>query len=329
MASHSIKVGLLGASKIAPSAIIAPAALRNNVIIHAVAAQNIEKAQHYAKAHQIEHAFGNYQELIECPDIDLVYCALPPSYHAEWVIKALQSGKHVLCEKPFAMNSDEAKQMVDMAKQCDRVLIEAFHYCYHPLFTYILDLVKRNHIGAITHIDAEFSVAIPYQAGELRYNPKLGGGALMDLGCYPLHWARMITGFEPEINKTRPHMHKTGVDLANHVELIFENKTTAHISYTMNCPPDSFIATLDIYGEHGHITINNPIAPDKGHSISVHPVDAKTPYQEDRSTTYHHQLGAVLEAINHDKSALTGGLDAINTMKAIDAIKKHADSLNK
>lgn len=322
MASQTIKVGLLGASKIAPSAIIAPADLRDNVIIQAVAAQNIDKAQAFAKTHHIAHAFGSYQELIDRTDIDLIYCALPPSYHLEWVIKALQSGKHVLCEKPFAMNSDEAQQMVDMAKQCNRVLIEAFHYCYHPLFTYVLALIKRNHIGAITHVEAEFSVDIPYQAGELRYNPKLGGGALMDLGCYPLHWTRLITGLEPNINKVQPHFHSSGVDSSNHVELVFNEQITAHIAYTMNCPSDSFIATLDIYGEHGHIKINNPIAPDKGHSILVHPLDKQAPSHEDRSTTYHHQLGAVLDAIIHNKAALTGGVDAINTMKAIDAIKQ-------
>ena len=129
-----IRIGILGAARIAPRGMVTPANETLGAEVVAIAARDLERARNFAATHSIPLAFGSYAELIARDDIDLVYCALPPSAHAEWCVAALESGKHVLVEKPFANNAQDAARMVAAARAAGKHLIEGFHYRFHPLF---------------------------------------------------------------------------------------------------------------------------------------------------------------------------------------------------
>src|SRR5580698_4876826 len=145
------RIGLLGASKIARGAVIAPAKVNPDFEVVAVGARDATRARAYADEHGIAHVSGSYAELVRRDDIDVVYNALPPAGHAEWSIAALEAGKTVLCEKPFAMNAGEAKAMVDAAERTGQLLIEAFHYRFHNVIRLAETLLRAGAIGRITH----------------------------------------------------------------------------------------------------------------------------------------------------------------------------------
>src|SRR5687767_6456192 len=172
-----IRIGILGAARIAPRGIITPANETLGAEVVAIGARNLERARNFAAQHSIPFAFGSYAELIERDDIDLVYCALPPSAHLEWCTAALASGKHVLVEKPFASNAADAAGIVSAARAAGRHAFEGFHYRFHPLFERALAELHSGAIGRIRHIEAVFNANLPDTPGELRYIEALGGGA--------------------------------------------------------------------------------------------------------------------------------------------------------
>src|ERR1044072_5575345 len=164
-----IRIGILGAARIAPRGIVTPANELLGTEVVAVAARDLSRARDFAAEHSIPMAFGSYAELVARYDVALVYVPLPPAAHLEWCTAALANGKHVLVEKPFANNAEDAAQMVAAARAADRHLIEAFHYLFHPLFLRALEALRSGAIGRILHIDAEFNVTLPDKPGELRY----------------------------------------------------------------------------------------------------------------------------------------------------------------
>ncbi len=156
-----LRIGLLGAAKIAPSAIVAPVRASSEASLVAVAARNIDRAREFAAKHGIPRVFDSYDAMIADPEIDAVYIPLPNGLHGEWAIKAVRAGKHVLCEKPIAANATEAEAMAGAARETGRVMMEAFHYRYHPLAQRMADIVTGGELGEIRHIsiDHVFSAA--------------------------------------------------------------------------------------------------------------------------------------------------------------------------
>ncbi|MCP4227364.1 MAG: Gfo/Idh/MocA family oxidoreductase, partial [Actinomycetia bacterium] len=195
--SHLLRFGVLGAARIAPRALIDPVAKLSGVEVSRVAARDPQRAATFAADHDIAEVSATYAEVIAADDVDIVYNPLPMSLHAEWTIAALRAGKHVLCEKPFASNATEAADMVRVAEEEGRILGEAFHYFYHPLFRRILDEVASGRIGDLVRLEAEFET--PVAKPNLRWDYATSGGSLMDLGCYPMHWVRQLAGEEPTV----------------------------------------------------------------------------------------------------------------------------------
>jgi len=146
-----IRIGLLGAARITPGAIIDPARDLPDVEVTAIAARDPGRARDFAEQHNIPNVYESYAALIQAPNIDLIYNALPINHHADWSIRCAQAGKSVLCEKPFAMKLREAEAMIDAARSHSVRIIEAFHYRYHPAFVQCLDWVQAGHIGKILH----------------------------------------------------------------------------------------------------------------------------------------------------------------------------------
>jgi predicted dehydrogenase len=311
------RIGLLGASKIAPGAVINPAKANPDFEVVAVGARDAERAKAYAEKYGIPHVVASYAELVGRDDVDLVYNALPPSGHLEWTVAALGAGKAVLCEKPFAMNAGEAQRMVDAAKATGRVLIEAFHYRYHQMIRDAESLVRSGRLGAIRQASAVFNVNIQRAPDELRWRAELGGGGLMDLGCYPIHALRTLIGEEPTV-RSASGVFDGRVDTRISADLAFPGGTRA----TMGCAmvTEALAATLTLEGERGRLEITPFIAPQMRGRMTV-TIDGETRVQEASGpTTYEAQLIHVGEVLAGKAQPLTGGADAVANMAVIDAI---------
>jgi glycerol kinase len=246
-----IRIGILGAARIAPRGIVTPANALLGAEVVAIGARDLERARNFAAQHSIPLALGSYAELVARDDIDLIYVALPPSAHLEWCVKALANGKHVLVEKPFASNAQHAAEMVAAARASGRHLIEAFHYRFHPLFESALTSLRAGAIGKIRHIEAVFNANLPDTPGELRYIEALGGGALMDLGCYCMHWIRTVAGDEPTIVSARARCGAPGVDLETEAELAFTSGPTATLKCSMQPEDGVLFRRLRVQGDAG------------------------------------------------------------------------------
>ncbi len=156
------------------------------------------RADQFAAKHGIARVHDNYDELIADPDLDAVYNPLPNGLHAQWTIAALDAGKHVLCEKPFTSNAKEAEAVAAAADRTGLVVMEAFHYRYHPLAHRMREIVDSGELGTIRHVDTALCFPLP-KFSDIRYQYDLGGGALMDAGSYTVHMARLLGGEEPEV----------------------------------------------------------------------------------------------------------------------------------
>jgi len=313
--TRPIRFGVLGAAKIAPKALIGPLAKLDGVEITRVAARDRSRAEAYAVEHGIAGTAVDYQELVESDDVDVVYNPLPMSLHAEWTIAALKAGKDVLCEKPFAANADEAGEMVKVASAEGRKLGEAFHHLYHPLFAHLRDQLASGCIGDLRRVESVFNV--PVDRSDFRWDYAAAGGALMDLGCYPVSSIRRIVGQEPTVVSATAVEGPKGIDASLQAELAFESGVTAHLSTSMEA---EFETRLSIEGTQGRIVVTNPFAPQHGNTIMIETKHGVSQGPFDAGTTYEHMVRAFVDHVVHDTPFSTSGQDSINNMAAIDAI---------
>lgn len=314
-----LRIGILGAARVAPMAIVEPAARRDDVEIVGIAAQRPGSAQAFAQAHGISTIYDRYEALIADPRVNLVYNALPPHRHAELSIMALEAGKHVLCEKPFAMNAAEARRMVEIARRTDRRIIEAFHDRYHPVFLYLEDLVRAGRLGRMTRLRATFNHTIPPTAGEFRHIKHQGGGALMDLGCYPVHWCRALMREEPEVLSALAAVTASGVDEEIRAQLRFPSGILAEIEASMS-PGWDMHARFHVEGERGSVDLINSLLPHRGHSIVERIDGTLREHTIAGGTTFDYQMAKVIEVLATGVPAETEGADPIGNMATIDDI---------
>lgn len=311
------RIGLLGASRIAPPAIIVPARDNPDFTIVAVAARDPGRARAFAAEHGIPHVEPDYEALVRRDDIDLVYNALPPAAHAPWTVAALEAGNHVLCEKPFACDAGEARAMVAAAKANGRHLLEAFHYRFHAVMRAAIALVREGALGELHQAKAVFEVAIARAPDELRWSAQQHGGALMDLGCYCVHALRTLAGAEPEVTHAAGAF-EAGVDAAMRAELVFPSGLEASLACSMTVQAPT--ATLTVSGERGSMEIVNFVAPQLGCRFTT-TIDGQTrSHRTEGPTTYTAQLAHLGEVLAGTAEPLTGGADAIANMALIDAI---------
>lgn len=314
-----LRIGILGAAKIAPTAMVLPARATGVATVVAVAARDPIRARAFADQHGIPEIAGTYEELIARPDIEAIYNALTPSRHADLSIAALQAGKHVLCEKPFAMNAGEARAMVAASLASGKVLMEAFHYRYHPLFARVLEIIGSGELGEVRDLSAVFQTGLVDDGTEIRYERDLGGGSLMDIGTYPLHWVRTAAWAEPTVVRASGVFGRAGVDHSTQAELLFPNGATARISGSM--VEETPMALLEVTGTQGSLKAVNPLAPQVGHLLEV-TIGGGPPRREtfSREPTYDFQLRAFVEACRGGSPPLTSGKDSIAQMELLDAV---------
>lgn len=198
MAKDKLRFGVLGCAKIAINSVIPAIQQSEFGEAAAIASRSLDKAREAADQLGIPNAYGSYEELIADDSIDAVYIPLPNHLHKEWTIKAAKAGKHVICEKPFALNAQEAQEMVDACLDAGVMLAEGFMYRFHPRYEAVREVIESGEIGEIRGLFGAFTFNNSDQEDNVRFHRDMGGGSLFDVGCYPISAARLILGKEPE-----------------------------------------------------------------------------------------------------------------------------------
>lgn len=321
-----IRIGILGAAAIVPMALTTPARTVREAQVLAIAARDPKRAYRFAKRHQIPRVHQTYAALLADPEIDAIYNPLPNSLHAEWTIRALKAGKHVLCEKPIASNTAEAEEMAKAARETGLVLSEAFAYRYHPLTERVKQIVKSGELGNVQHIDAQFCFLLP-APNNIRFNYDLAGGALMDCGCYPVSLIRYLADAEPTVERANARLFAPQVDHNMTADLSFADGRTARLECGM-LSPKLFRSVLHVKGDAGTLRVISPFQP---HVFNLLTVNGKSGTIRERvrgENSYTLQLRAFINAIRGEIKLNTDPSDAIGNMRVIDAIYEKA-GLNK
>ncbi|MFZ4123912.1 MAG: Gfo/Idh/MocA family protein [Candidatus Planktophila sp.] len=255
--------GLIGAGWIATKAIAPAMHAASDTIIQAVASRDLDRAE----ALNPVTAYESYEALISDPLVDAVYISLPNHLHCQWTVAALNAGKHVLCEKPFAMNVAEIEFMILAARDNDRLLVEAVWSRWHPRMIRMIDYVKAGNIGDIVSIDASFT--FPAKIDEnYRAQSAMGGGALYDVGVYPLHAIAALIGDDAqvEIESCNVNMGPTGVDLTTKWQMRIDGSITANVLASFEMPENQ---SLIVRGEKESLELVGTDAFTSWHSAST------------------------------------------------------------
>jgi len=324
MERPKLKFGILSTARINDNALLTPRKYLPYIEVVAVASRDLMTAKKYAKKHKIPKFYGSYAELLADPEIQVIYNPLPNSMHAEWTIKALQAGKHVLCEKPFSSNTKEALEMKEATLKTNKILIEAFHTRYHPYSQRLRAIIASGEIGEIKKIHVSFLGNGHKDPKNIRYNYKLAGGSVMDMGCYTISMIRKLVGNEPTIMKVQAEMAFDQIDSFMHAEMSFPGGTQGTIECSLLNHRGSKIL---IEGTKGTISGNEPFSS-TGYEFEValentYPriENLRTPSEK---TTYYFQLQALYNGIMNGTPLETNPDDAIGNMRVIDAIYKKA-----
>ena len=255
--SDLIRWGILGTARINRALIPAIRASTRNRLV-AIASRTPARAKNYAKKWGIDQYYGSYQTLLDNPEIDAVYISLPNHLHAEWAIKAAQSHKHVLCEKPLALSPDEINAIIIAARKNNVFISEGFMYRHHPQTKIIQSLVKSGKLGNIQHIDGCFSIILEHP-DDYRWKPEFGGGSIWDLGCYPVSFMRMLVGKNPDEVFGQSVLAPTNVDLTFVGQMKFDNQITAQFYCSFGLP---FRTKIEIMGSKGSLFVARPFKPE-------------------------------------------------------------------
>ena len=317
-ARKPLRIGILGAAGIAPRAIVFPAHATNHQLV-AVGARDKSRAEEFAKQYQIKKAYGSYQEVIDDPDVDVIYNALHNGAHAPWNIKALAAGKHVLSEKPSVSNAVEAKEVLAATNKSGKVFMEAFHYYYHPMFQRLLTIIKSGEIGEVIKVESALLTPTPDKS-DLRMQFALAGGSLMDVGCYALHSQRMISQLisdgEPTIVKTDSNAADGEVDTKLYIQLKYPNGVSGLARGDMETPV--FNAPLTVTGSKGSVHLPNFVSA-LDPRVIVDLAGNKRVEHMPSLSTYTYQLLAFAEAVDLGKALKTDAKDALVQATLIDA----------
>ena len=314
-----LRIGILGAARIAGRAIVEPARTLGHELV-GVAARDLGRAQAYAAEHGIAKAYGSYEELLSDPDIEVVYNPSPNSEHARWNLAALRAGKHVLSEKPFASNTSEARLVAAEPNPNNLVVFEGFHYRYHPAYLRLLELVGSGAIGEVIRLDVHMKFDCD-DLSDIRWSWPLSGGSLMDLGCYHLHVARDIAGVlggELRLERAATSSHPgidPRVDATAAIGGLLPNGATVILESSLEGPSDTSIV---VTGSHGTIRQPNFINVASDDRLIVTVDGLETVEHHGTISTYTHQLRVVAAAIREGADFPTGVTNAIANMELID-----------
>jgi predicted dehydrogenase len=321
----TLRIGTLGAARITPNALLKPAKDNPEVEVVAVAARDRGRAEQFAAKWGIPKVHDGYEAVLADPEVDVVYNPLPNSLHAPWTEQALAAGKHVLCEKPFASNAAEGRRVAAAAAGTDRVVMEAFHYRYHPVAERMREIAQSGELGQVRHIRSSMCIPLP-RPSDIRYDYALAGGAVMDVGCYALHMNRLVAGAEPEVVGAAAKLARPDVDRWMRAELRYPDGTQG----TMTCALWSAAVlrvSVKVTGERASLWVFNPTGPQYSYLMTVRehgrrPRSVRVPGA--KKASYAYQLEAFADAVLRGGPVLTPPADAVANLEVMDAVYEAA-----
>jgi D-xylose 1-dehydrogenase (NADP+, D-xylono-1,5-lactone-forming) len=315
-----MRLGLLSTANINRQ-ILGGAAATDRVDVVAVGSRDGAKAQAYAPEHGIPRAHGSYEALLEDAEVDAVYVSIPNGMHHEWSMRALEAGKHVLCEKPYTRHPTEAEEAFATAEQAGLVLTEAFMYRHHPQTRTVERLVRDGAVGRVVSVKAVFSFPLT-DLTNVRAVPELEGGALMDVGCYCVSGSRLVAG-EPVAVIGEQVVGPTGVDMALYGTLRFADDVVSQIEASFRAPERQLLA---IVGEEGVIRVHAPWRVDWGGELTIQRGASREVVQVEEANSYTLELENLADAIEGRAAPLLGRDDAVAQARVIDALYRAAES---
>ncbi|MBS1695859.1 MAG: Gfo/Idh/MocA family oxidoreductase [Actinobacteria bacterium] len=323
----TLRIGLLGASRIAEQAIVGPANDLGHRLV-AVAARDPQRAAAFAEKYGVERVLGSYDEVITDPQVDVVYNPLANSLHAPWNLAAVAAGKPVLTEKPFARDRAEAQRVAEAAQAAGVTVMEGFHYLFHPVTRRVFDLAVNGALGEITHVEVRMAM-LPPAPEDPRWSLAMAGGSLMDLGCYGLHVMRKLgalapRGIEGDPVVVRAHAEERdpGVDAWCDVELAFPGGATGLAANSM--VSDDVTFTLRVVGTEGDVLAHNFIKPQADDRLTVSTPAGVTVEHLGTRPSYTYQLEAFAAHVQHGAPLPLDNADAVDNMALIDAAYRAA-----
>jgi predicted dehydrogenase len=325
MNGEPLRIGILGAARIAPLAVVKPAQRLPEATVVAVAARDLRRAQKFASKHGIPTVHESYRALLDDPTIEAVYNPLPNGLHGRWTLAAIGAGKHVLCEKPFAANADEAAEVAAIADASGLVVMEAFHYRYHPLADLMHTLVAEGAVGRVERIETR--AVVPYwKPGDIRFDLSLAGGSLMDIGCYAVHQTRLVAASEPRVVGAEVKLKSAGVDRWIRAHLRWPDRSSGMITAGLYSAARPMI-DVRVKGDLGMLKVFNPTGPQYYNRVTLKNHNGTKRERIQGESTYWYQLRAFVGAVRNGAVVLTPPSDAVKNMAVIDAIYRAAGML--
>jgi predicted dehydrogenase len=309
-----LRIGVLGASRIAELAIVSPAAALGHRLV-AVAARDRGRAETFARSYGVERVVDSYADLAADPEVDVVYNPLANAFHAEWNFAAIRAGKAVLSEKPFARNAAEAEQVREAARRHGTIIMEGFHYLFHPITRRMFGLLEDGTLSTLKRV--EVVMKMPEDA---RWSLALAGGALMDLGCYALHVHRHLARFAggaPTIVAARAIERSPGVDESSDIELTFPNEASGCVITSMTA--DRHEMTMRLTGDKGEAFAHDYLLQYGDDRIEIVTYTGTAVENHGNRSTYTYQLEAFADHLQHGTALPLDVDDAVTNMHYIDS----------
>jgi xylose dehydrogenase (NAD/NADP) len=288
------------------------------VKIVGVGSRDRSRAEAYARERGLERAYGSYDELLADPEVDAVYVALPNAMHVEWSIRALEAGKHVLSEKPLSRDPAEIERAFDTAERAGRILMEGFMYRHHPQTKKLKELVDGGAIGELRLVRTQFSFMLD-RPNDVRWNPELGGGALLDLGCYCVSGSRLLAG-EPEVVHAEQTLGPSGVDARFAATMRFANGVLAHFDCAFDLP---FRTALEAVGSEGILFMPQPFVADDV-DLELRRGDDVEQLPRLSANRYRCELENLSHAIRGEEEPLLGRKESLAQARVLDALLRSA-----
>ena len=296
MSERVLNWGLLSTARI-NRAVITPLRNSKRNRLAAVASRSQPHADAYAREWKLERAFGSYEALLADPDIDVIYNSLPNHLHAEWSIKALKAGKHVLCEKPLGLSVAEVDAMAQTANESGRVLAEAFMYRHHPQTLKVIEIAQSGQLGDVQIVRGAFRYTLRRE-GDIRARDETGGGSIWDVGCYPIGYARAVIGMEPVKLEGWQRLGPGGVDWMFVGQMRFPNGAFAQFDSSFISPSRSF---MEIVGSEGTLEVAVPFKPRPQEKIVLRRDDREEIIEIKGQELYIGEVEDMADAVLHGK----------------------------
>jgi xylose dehydrogenase (NAD/NADP) len=299
--------------------VLAGAAASSEVEVVAVASRDQARAEAYAREHGIPTAYGSYEALLADPSIEAVYISLPNSLHCPWSLRALEAGKHVLCEKPMSSDPAEVEAVFDAADAAGLVCMEAFMWRHHPQTRRLEQLVRDGAIGELRLIRSDFGYTMPPGSDDVRLRPELDGGSLGDLGCYSVSATRLLAG-EPESVTARQVLAPSGVDMRFAACLAMPHGVLAELHCGFDLPEHS---VLEVLGADGTITVADPWHCRRA-GLTITRGSGVETIEIEQADSYRLELEDLSRAIRGDSTPLLGRADAMGQARTLAALVQAA-----